>query len=98
MFRHVVLFRLTESADSHVREEILNGLALLPTQIPSIKRFVFGRDVGIASGNFDIAVIADFADQAAYLEYSTHSAHVEFVRKCVRPYLQERSAVQFEAT
>jgi len=98
MFRHVVMFRLTEGADNHVREEILNGLAILPTQIPSVERFVFGRDVGIASGNFDIAVVADFADRAAYLEYSTHPAHVEFVRKCVRPYLQERSAVQFEVT
>jgi hypothetical protein len=95
MFRHVVMFRLVDGVSAAVREEILQGLARLAREVPEIHSFTFGVDAGLAAGNFDIAVVAEFADEAAYARYAAHPAHVEFVSKKVRPYLSERAAVQF---
>lgn len=95
MFRHVVMFRLADGVTAEVRDEILQGLASLAREVPEIQDFTFGLDAGLAAGNFDIAVIAEFADAAAYARYAAHPAHIEFVSKKMRPYLSERAAVQF---
>lgn len=95
MFRHVVMFRLIDGVSVAVREEILHGLADLAREVPEIQGFTFGPDAGLATGNFDIAVVAEFVDEDAYVRYASHPAHVEFVSKKVRPYLSERAAVQF---
>ena len=95
MFRHVVMFRLVDGVSAAVRDEILQGLAGLAREVPEIQGFTFGPDAGLAAGNFDIAVIAEFVDEVAYARYAAHPAHIEFVSKKVRPYLSERAAVQF---
>ena len=96
MFRHVVMFRLSESADEAVRTQILSGLAELPALVSGIERFVFGVDAKLVTGNHDVVVVADFLAKDAYVRYATHPAHVEFVNKCIRPYLTDRAAVQCE--
>lgn len=95
MFRHVVMFRLVDGVTAEARDEILQGLASLAREVPEIHDLTFGLDAGLAAGNFDIAVIAEFADEAAYARYAAHPAHIEFVSKKMRPYLSERAAVQF---
>jgi hypothetical protein len=40
-------------------------------------------------------VVAEFDDVEAYKRYAAHPVHVEFVTTAVRPYLAQRSAVQF---
>ena len=81
VFRHVVMFRLVDGVSAAAREEILQGLAGLAREVPEIQGFAFGPDAGLAAGNFDIAVIAEFANEAAYARYAAHPAHIEFVSK-----------------
>jgi len=84
MFRHVVMFRLVDGVSDLAKQEILRGLAHLPRAIPEIQGFIFGHDAGLVTGNFDIAVVAEFVDEDAYVRYASHPAHIEFVSKKVR--------------
>ncbi len=95
VFRHVVMFKLQPDTSAAQREAILAGLARLPGAIAEIRSFVFGTDAGLAQGNFDVAVVAEFDDVEAYKRYAAHPVHVEFVTTTVRPHLAQRSAVQF---
>ncbi len=95
MFRHVVLMQFTPEATAEQRQAVLDGLAGLPAAIPEIRSYVYGADAGVAAGNHDLAVVADFDDSAAYLRYAAHPAHQAFIAERVRPILAHRAAVQY---
>ncbi len=94
MLRHIVLFRWNEQATQERRQDALAGLAALPGQVPQVRAFRFGADAGLAEGNFDLAVVADFDDEDGYRAYATHPAHVALVTEVIRPIITERVAVQ----
>ena len=60
-----------------------------------MERYEFGPDAGLAEGNFDFVVVADFDDEAAYGRYASHPAHVALIRDRIRPFISERVAVQY---
>lgn len=93
-FRHVVMFRWNEAADTAARQAMVDALAALPAQIPELLHYRFGPDVGLAADNWDFAVVADFADQAAYEVYRDHPAHQAVITGRIRPIVAERAAVQ----
>lgn len=95
MFRHVVLFRWAESATEEQKQRARDAVASLPGQIPEIRRFVFGSDAGLAEGNYDFALVADFAGEAGYRTYANHPVHQAVLRDVIRPVLAERAAVQY---
>ena len=96
MLRHVVLLKFVDEATQEQRQAVLDGLATLPSAIPSIRSYVFGLDAGIAEGNYDIAVVADFDDASGHRDYAAHPAHQQFIAERIRPILAARSAVQYE--
>lgn len=95
-FRHVIMMRFTEAATPAQIEEMIEALAGLPAAIPEIDRYQMGRDAKINEGNFDLAIVADFADKDAYLVYRDHPRHVAVITEKIRPILAERAAVQYE--
>ena len=47
MFSHVVVFRFKPgTSDQHV-DEIERGLAGLPTRLPDMRSYAYGRDLGM---------------------------------------------------
>lgn len=96
MFRHVVLFRWVPDSTDEQRARVAEGLAALPAAIPEIRTYRFGPDAGLADGNWDYVVVADFDDQAGYETYRDHPAHQDFIATVMRPVLAERAAVQYE--
>ena len=95
MFRHVVLFRWTEDTTDEEKRTVEERLAELPGVIPEIKDYHYGADAGINDGNYDFAVVADFADRAAYIIYRDHPMHRAAVDQCIRPITETRAAVQY---
>ena len=95
MFRHVVLFRLHADATVVQRQNMLDALSALPDQINQVRDYRIGPDAGLADGNFDFAVTADFDNQADYEIYRDHPAHQHAVTECVRPIAEQRVAVQY---
>ena len=48
-----------------------------------------------ATGNFDLAVVADFDDEAGYRVYATNPEHLTVIAERIRPILADRAAVQY---
>jgi len=94
MFRHVVMFTFAEGTTDAQIDAVLQGLAGLPVAIPEIRKYSYGRDAGLAAGNFSVAVVAEFANEADYLVYRDHPDHQAVIRERIQPILADRAAVQ----
>ena len=95
-FRHVVLLRWSETPSAERLEMLVEALAGLRGQIPGMHRYDFGVDLGLAEGNFDFAIVGDFADVEAYGQYAAHPEHQRIISEQIRPMLAERVAVQVD--
>lgn len=96
MFRHIVLLTLNADATEEDRASIVEGMAGLPAAISSIRSYTIGQDAGLNDGNAEICAVADFDDEAGYLAYRDHPAHVEVIQQRILPVLASRSAIQHE--
>ncbi len=94
-FRHAVLFRWREDATEQRKKTLEERLRELPGLIPEIEAYDIGADAGVNAGNFDYAVVADFADRDAYLVYRDHPAHTAVINECLKPILADRAAIQY---
>ena len=94
---HVVTF--TFAAD--ILEEVTGALrAALDDLAARATALVYqhGPDIGIRDGNAHYAVTAIFADRRTFQAYVDSAEHQQLIRDYVRPYLQSRSAVQYDLT
>jgi hypothetical protein len=96
MIRHLVLMRFNPGTTDEQRDAIAAGIRALAGKIPELVDISCGPDAGLAEGNADFASVADFADEAGYLVYATHPAHVQVITELIRPVLAQRTAVQYE--
>lgn len=96
MIRHVVVFRWKTDTAPEAVEAVRAALVGLPAQIPAIRRYEHGVDAGLAEGNFDYAVVADFDDRDAFVEYRDHPRHRAVITELIAPHIAERVAVQYE--
>ncbi|HET9728398.1 MAG TPA: Dabb family protein [Acidimicrobiia bacterium] len=92
MIRHVSVLTFDADIDLDALEA---ALAQLPGQVPQLRAYAFGRDVGIDTGNGTFAVVADVDDEAAYAAYRDHPAHQRVLAELIRPHLVARAAVQY---
>jgi hypothetical protein len=94
-FRHVVMFRWKPGTAEDALAALERALRELPGQVPDIQTYRFGADARAAEGNFDFAIVADFADEAAWRRYAAHPAHQKLIAERIRPIVAERAAVQY---
>jgi hypothetical protein len=96
MLRHVVMFRWKPETKPAQLESLERALARLPSLCPTIRRYRFGRDAGLADGNFDFAVVADFDDAAGWRDYRVNADHQQLIAEHIAPITDSRAALQFE--
>jgi hypothetical protein len=96
MFVHVALFRWVDEASDADRAGVSVALGALPDLIDSLRTYRFGADLGMADGNWDYAVVAEFDDVDGYVAYRDHPTHQAVLRDHILPILRERAAVQYE--
>jgi len=95
-FRHVVLLRWADDVpDDHV-EQVRAGLDALPSQIPQIRSFQHGSDVGVSEGNYDYVVIADFDNVGDWRVFRAHPAHVLLMEEHITGKVKDRAAIQYQ--
>ena len=94
--RHVVAWKMAApdaaTRAAHARE-IAERLKALVGVVPTIGTLTAGANV--VDGNWDVALVADFADKDALDAYAVHPAHQEVVA-FVRGVVGDRVAVDFE--
>lgn len=95
MLRHVVLFRWKEGVTDEEKRSVAEGLAALPATIPEIRRYEFGEDAGLAEGNFDFVVVADFATLEDYQTYQAQPDHLAVIQERIRPAISARVGAQY---
>ncbi len=96
MIRHVVLLRWRPDLTEARMDDFLSALRSLPAHIDVVRDYRVGSDVGLAEGNWDFAIVADFDSVDDYLTYRDHPAHDEFRREHLGPCVTERAALQYE--
>jgi hypothetical protein len=98
MIRHIVtwkLIALDEAAKAQAFDRLAVGFGALPHVIPEIKTLHLGRDVDETAGNWDIALIVDFADTAGLDAYQVHPEH-EKMKALTKSLTGDRASIDFE--
>ena len=72
------------------------ALLRLDGQIPQIRGYVHGSDVGISEGNFDYVVVADFDNHADWRTFREHPAHVLVMEELINGKIKNRAAIQHQ--
>lgn len=94
MLVHVSCLRWVDGARPEDVDAVEEGLRGLPAAVPTIRGYRFGRDAGLAPGNHDFVVVAEFDDEDGYRAYAGHPAHRAVLDQRIRPILADRAAVQ----
>ena len=95
MIRHVVMFRFRDDADEAQRHAVRDAIAAMPEATGVTEAYAIGFDLGLAEGNYDFAVVGDFADHGAYLAYRDHPEHRRIVSEVIGPAIADRAAIQY---
>ena len=98
MIRHVALLKLTPS-DPEQRAADLTGiqerLAALVGVVPGLRIMTVEPDLARIPGNWDVAIVTEHDDLAAFEVYGSHPAHAE-ASAWVDALVSDRAAVDFE--
>ena len=91
------MFRWTPEATREQKQRVKAELSRLPALMPELRAYHIGEDLGLAEGNFDFAVAADFDDLEGFLAYRDNPEHRAIVAETfIQPIVAERAAVQYE--
>jgi hypothetical protein len=94
--RHTVLIRFKPETTEEQIQAVLDGLGTMPEKIGLIRRYEFGRDLGIMEGNPHLALVADFDSADDWKAYQDHPDHQALVRGTISPILESMTRVQYE--
>jgi hypothetical protein len=95
MLRHVVLFTWSDAAGAERRAAAEDALRRLREDVGGMTSLVVASDAGLAEGNADTVLIADFPDADAFRRSAQDPVHQAVLDEHVRPWLAGRSAVQY---
>jgi hypothetical protein len=90
------MFRWADHVDGAHVDRVRDAFDALPAAIPEIRQYVHGSDVGVAEGNFDYVVVADFDDVTGWRTYRDHPTHVVLIEELIKGHVAERAAVQYQ--
>ncbi|HUH53236.1 MAG TPA: Dabb family protein [Microbacteriaceae bacterium] len=95
--RHIVCWRLNGASKSVRDEQAAKATALLmslPAKISVIKDMQVHRNELFDGDNFDLMLVADFANSTDLAEYAAHPEHQPAI-SLMKSIASERSAIDF---
>jgi hypothetical protein len=96
MIRHVALFTWDDEMTDEMEQQFAAELTALAPKLAGLRSYHAGPDAGLAEGNFDFAVVADFEDAESYRGYRDHPGHQDIIGRFSRRHATARAAVQYE--
>lgn len=95
MVTHVVIFSWIAGVTHEQVEQLRQALDRLAADLSGIATITHGADLHFREGSGDYALVAHFADRAAWDAYQAHPQHKAFVRDVVTPIQASRLTIQF---
>ena len=99
MIKHIVMFRLKESALGKSKDENLQVLKVLleslQDKIPVVKCLEVGINMGTSASASDIALYSEFDNMQALEDYRIHPEHVKVV-EFIEKVCSERRVADYE--
>jgi hypothetical protein len=95
MVTHIVIFTWISGVEDVQVKRFRQGLDHLATELKDLTTILHGPDLHFRDGNGDYALVATFADRAAWDAYQAHPMHKAFVRDRVAPIQASRLTIQF---
>lgn len=95
MVTHVVIFTWTAGTTEAQIAALGEAMTRLGDELSELVTMCHGPDLRYREGNGDYALVATFADQAAWSAYQAHASHKAFVRDFVTPIQASRLTIQF---
>jgi hypothetical protein len=99
MFKHIVLWKLKDSANGKSREEnarlIKERLEEIANMLDGLRHLEVGFDVLHGDDAADVALYTEFESRAAYEAYNAHPAH-KAVAGFIREVRTERRVIDYE--
>lgn len=92
MVRNVVLVKLKPGHDPEHAADLRARFAAL--HCPGTLSYTVGADAGLREGNWSFAIVADFADAAAYRGYDADEEH-NLLRAELAPLAEQVARLQF---
>ena len=97
MLQHVVALTWNDDVPPDYHETVTKVLHDMVAQIPSVRDYRCGPDLGVsAPTNADYLIVATFDDVAGWREYDESALHNEIRAKYFKPYIATRAAAQIE--
>ena len=96
MIRHVVLLHWNEGVTPTAVDAVTAALEALPAEIPEIRSYQCGPDLGIGRGTADYVLVADFETEDDFRTYVRHPSHVALMRDVTGPIMASFSSAQFQ--
>ena len=93
MIRAVVLAKLKSGYDTAELARIQQAFSDL--NLPGTLSYTVGTDAGLRAGNWDLVIVADFVDTAAYRRYDEDAEHNRW-RARLAPLVDQIARAQFE--
>ncbi len=81
MLRHVVFFKFNKRVGEGEITDLEESLAALPSAIPEILSYEFGRDVVRSERSYDFALVSSFNDLESMQSYQNHPEHQVVLKK-----------------
>ena len=91
-----MLLRFKPDTTDDQIQAVLDGLATMPQRMDFIRRYEFGRDLGVMEGNPQVALVADFDSVEDWRAYQAHPDHQELVQQVIAPILESMTRVQYQ--
>ncbi|WP_298212313.1 Dabb family protein [Ferrimicrobium sp.] len=92
MIRNVVMMKLKPDYDPSLLNTLLARLHTL--NCPGTLSYTAAVDAGLRSGNWTVAIVADFIDVDSYRGYDENTEHNQ-IRAELAPLIEEIARVQF---
>ncbi|MDE7117765.1 MAG: Dabb family protein [Bacteroidaceae bacterium] len=100
MVKHIILWtlnpELSESEKQQVKQDIKEGLEGLVGKVPGLMDVKVNIDGRLDSSNADVMLDSTLESEEALKAYASHPAHVAVADSKVRPYIVQRSCLDYE--
>jgi hypothetical protein len=95
---HLAAFTFHDDVTAAEIDEVAEDLRAMARALPSIRRYLCGRNLGLRPNGAHLGVIALVDDQAGLDAYLDSPVHSELVARSITPRLLTRQALQLELT